>query len=295
MEFLRLGSSIPGSYWGCCAVCLIQDFNQDPDAKSSIQIVDGDGGSPLTNSKGFMFAGPTYKDIFLQRLRYGTFGSGDMPNHAFLAVLTGNQIRGSVGKKWLSLLKENGFEFLRTIDNSVYSGPRVIAKAGQSTTSSHPNYLFGLFRNIGTGAVADPYTPPKEWTDLPSVAPETWEALGLDSVGLTARVQEAQLPLYNALPKGQFMSEKELEEAGVPVIYAGVRSRLPQQPKPQREQAVADMNKDKPASAAAPFVASIDSSDFEESMEDNYDCDDSVSCAMVSDKEGADALLSGLG
>jgi hypothetical protein len=156
-------------------MCIIQNFKIDPDEKSSIQLVDGDGGYPCSNANGFMFAGPTWRDIFWQRLRYGTFGTNDMPNHGFLAILTQSQISGGVGKKWLAILKEAGFEFLRTVDNSVYSGPSTITAPGKGTTSAHPNYVFGLFRNVGHGAIADPYTPPKEWLDLPKVVPEAWE------------------------------------------------------------------------------------------------------------------------
>ena len=36
--------------------------------------------------------GPTYRDIFWQRIRFGTFDKRDMPNHAFLAILTENQL-----------------------------------------------------------------------------------------------------------------------------------------------------------------------------------------------------------
>jgi hypothetical protein len=271
MEFLRFGSSIPGSYWGCCAMDIIQCFNHDPDDKASIQIVDGDGGNPLTNDKGFMFAGPTYKDIFLQRLRYGTFGVGDMPNHGFLAILTHYQVNSELGKKWLKLLKENGFEFIRAVDNSVYSGSTTISKPGQGGTSGHANYLFALFRNIGCGALKDPYTPPAAWTELPSNVPEVWESMGMDAVGLTERVQEAHLKSYNELPKGKFMTEEELEKDGVPVTYAGLRSENPQEPKAVRLQRVEEKNKNAPKGAekAAPFLPSVDASDYD----DEYGCD----------------------
>ena len=43
MEFLRFGSSIPGSYWGCCAFDIIQNFGAyDPDDPLSIEMVDGE-------------------------------------------------------------------------------------------------------------------------------------------------------------------------------------------------------------------------------------------------------------
>ncbi len=257
MEFLRFGSSIPGAYWGCCACCIIQNFKMDPDEKSSIQLVDGDGGIPITGSDGgSLFAGPTWKDIFLQRLRVGTFSTFDMPNHAFFAILTESQISGGYGKKWLAILKEQGFEFLRAVDNSVYSGDDVIEEPGVGNTSSHPNYIFALFRNVGDGAMADPFTPPKAWTDLPTVVYETWEDTAKmgDTLDLTKRIQAEQLPLYNALPWNAWMTEEQLKAAGVPVIYAGMRSAYPQQPKEMRDQALKSNSKQGNAPVTDPFA-----------------------------------------
>lgn len=202
MEFLRFGSSIPGSYWGCCACCIIQNFKVEPDAPASIQLVEGDGGTTLGK-----FAGKTYEDIFMQRLRYGTFSMRDMPNHTFLAILSESQLSGSIGKKWLAILKREGFEFLRKVNNSVWN---VV------------NYIFILNRNVGSNAVADMFTPPKQWTDLPSVVPETWQSL--DGPALTKSISEAQKPLYDALPSGVFYTEDELRKEGIPITYAGRRS-----------------------------------------------------------------------
>lgn len=238
MEFLRLGSSIPGSYWGCCAADVIQNFNCNPDDKASIQLVEGDGGQPLQGKDGFLFAGKTYKDIFLQRLRYGTFSTDDMPNHGFIVILSDSQLRSSNGKKWLSILKEQGFEFIRTINNSVWDVN---------------NYVFALFRNVSdddsSSRVADQFTPPKQWLDLPSVVPEAWERIE-DRQGLTDAITDAQRPLYDALPKGVFYSEAELEAEGVPVTYAGQRSTKPQQSKKER-LSVEEMERKKAQGASA--------------------------------------------
>jgi hypothetical protein len=209
MEYLRFGSSIPGSYWGCCACCIIQNFNVDPDAKASIQLVEGDAGSTLGK-----FAGKTYHEIFRQRLRYGTFSTKDMPNHAFIAILSKTQVASADGKKWLAILKAEGFEFLRTVNNSVWNAD---------------NYIFILVRNVGPNAVKDQFKPPKAWTDLPSVVPEPWKDYGhaegtdFSSEGYTARIKAAQKPLYDALPQGVFYTEKELEAEGIPITYAGKR------------------------------------------------------------------------
>lgn len=253
MEFLRFGSSIPGSYWGCCDCCIIQNFKTDPSSKASIQLVDGDGGYPITNSGGFMFAGPTEADIFRQRLRYGTFSNRDMPNHVFFAVLTKSQIEGAIGKKWLEILKSEGFEFLFASDNSVYSGEETVKKPGTGTSGhgSHPNYYFALIRNIGTGAAKKQFEAPKSWTDLPD--PYSGD------MSFENR-QAVQLSLYNALPKGVFYSETQLTEMGVPITYAGQRSEFPQEPKAERDRKTKakEMSKAKPsASKAVPWAAAL--------------------------------------
>src|SRR5690606_3538273 len=141
------------------------------------------------------------------------FSSSSMPNHAFLAILTDFQISHNPGKKWLKLLKEQGFEFIRTVDNSVYSGPSTISEPGKGCTSAHPNYIFGLFRNIGQGAIADPYTPPEAWTELDSVVPEAWERMSNgDNTLLNEEVQRAQLHIYNNLPEKTFLSESDIKK-----------------------------------------------------------------------------------
>lgn len=235
MEFLRFGSSIPGSYWGCCAMCIIQNFKFDPDQKASIQLVSGDGGGPLTKGNQMLFAGPTYRDIFKQRIRIGTFSNQDMPNHGFLAVLTQEQISGGHGKAWLAILKEEGFEFIRTVDNSVYTGPSLDGKC-----SPHPNYLFGLFRNIGAGKIKDSFTPPPQWTDLPSVIPEAWQGLNISSKAIQAGQQEYHLKRWNEDGPTKLLTEDEIIKAGAPVVLAGLRSKYPQQKKEDRDKIKAD-------------------------------------------------------
>jgi len=217
MEFLRFGSSIPGGYWGCCAADIIQDFTCNPDDEASIELVEGDGGTPLGK-----FAGKTYRDIFLQRLRYGTFSVRDMPNHAFFVILSQNQIDSSNGKKWLAILKEQGFEFLRKVNNSVWNVN---------------NYIFFLCRNVGKNAVDDMFTPPSVWTDLPDTVTEPWKMLATPLITsadtekfppggqqLTQKISGEQKPLFDALPSGVFYTREELEKEGIPITLAGKRS-----------------------------------------------------------------------
>jgi hypothetical protein len=173
-----------------------------------------------------LFAGPTWEDIFWQQIRTGTFDTRDMPNHAFIAILTQWQLANSPGKDWLAILKKAGFEFVRTVSNSVYAGQGV----GGDPTDHSPNYIFMLVRNIGNGAIKDQFTPPKEWTDLPQVVPEAWTFLDENKPleKLTSEVREAQRKVWDSIPPAKFMTESQVEEAGAPVRYAGVRGgRLP--------------------------------------------------------------------
>ena len=231
MECLRFGGTIPGEYWGCCAVDIFQNFKQDPDTPASIQLTYGDGGGGVTQGGELAFLGPTLRDIFWQRLRVSTFGKNEMPNHAFLAVLEHSQIHNNPGKKWLAILKEAGFEFIRTLDNSVYTG--------WNTGSPHPNYLFGLFRNIGGAVIKDPFTPPKAWMDLPSVAPEQWdlnEKWGSDLLDVAKEQRESHKKIWDAHGPTKIMTESEVRKAGAPVIMAGSRTEFPPMLKADREE-----------------------------------------------------------
>ena len=232
MEFLRFGSSIPGAYWGCCAMDIIQNFKMEPDAPASIELVDGDGGYRLNGSAG-RFAGLTYADIFRQRIRFGTFGDRDMPNHGFLAILTDWQVKSELGKKWLLILKEAGFEFIRTVSNSVYTGVGLGAPG-----DANLNYLFGLFRNIGSGGAKDPLTPPPEWSDIPSVVNEAWMVIDpaiRKVVGVDQHLVHTKI--WDKIGPATLYTEAEVVKAGVTVTYAGRRTLFPQQTKTDRDEA----------------------------------------------------------
>lgn len=278
MEFLRFGSSIPGSYWGCCAVCIIQNFKFNPDDKASVEMVDGDGGNPIVKGGKTQFLGKTYREIFESRLRVGTFSSRDMPNHVFLAVLTADQIGYGPGKEWLKILKENGFEFIRTTDNSVYTGKNTIKKPGKGSCSPHKNYIFGLFRNIGAGAVEDPFTPPKEWTDLPSVMWEPYLKQEDSQRELRESAQEAHLKLWNASSPAKMYTEDELVAAGVPVTLAGRRSTKPQQLKSERtvDKAVTAVGASPFGQKAAPVPPEevYDAEEDEDCYDEDFDYDE---------------------
>jgi hypothetical protein len=237
-ETLRFGSSIPGGYWGCCAGDVMQCFKSDPDTPASIQFINGDGGEPCTNREGdLMFAGPTNKDVFLARLRDGTFGCGDMPNHFFIAVLTDEQLWSAHGLKWLAILKEHGFEFIRTVSNSVYTGKKAEAQYPSENGGSNLNYVFALFRGIAWGAPDDALTPPKAWTDLPSVKPELYSNVPEElRKNFTRSQAEADFAIWERVGPAKLLTEAQVREAKAPVILAAQRTNNPQEPKEDRDQ-----------------------------------------------------------
>lgn len=253
MEFLRFGSSIPGGYWGCCAVCIIQNFKTDPDDKASIEIVSGDGGQPI----GDKFAGLTYKEIFEARLRIGTFNTNDMPNHGFLAIFTEWQVTSNLGKKWLKILHDNGFEFIRTVDNSVYSGSGLDGGCDEDyeegEDSHNKNYLFGLFRNIGNGRVLDPFEPPAAWKELTDGPLNANDFITENQrKKIIASQDKHNLKNWERLGPPKFYTRQEVKDAGVAVTLAGQRSKFPQQLEAAREEALAAQEKASPK--AAPFA-----------------------------------------
>jgi hypothetical protein len=224
MECLRFGSSIPGGYWGCCAADIIQNCKVDPDAKASISLVDGDGGVFMQK-----FLGMTYREIFLSRLRIGSFSTKDMPNHAFFVMLERNQISSGFGQKWLAILKEHGFEFIRTVNNSVWN---------------KDNYVFALFRNNGPNAVADQFTPPPGWTELPSVKKETWELIPpSERKQLTKDQAAVDQTIWDKIGPAKLYSQQELEKAGVPVTLAAIRTSFPPQGPTSRRDAIEKFQK----------------------------------------------------
>jgi hypothetical protein len=228
MECLRFGSSIPGGYWGCCAADILQNFNKDPDEKASIQVTNGDGGGGMQGPNGGMaFLGMTYREIFHSRLRIGTFSTRDMPNHAFFIMLTDGQVNSVTGKKWLEEFKKAGFEFVRTVNNSVWNVN---------------NHVFALFRNCGPNAVKDQFTPPKSWTDIKieDGKLEAWECLSNDTTTeeLTKRQAAFDKKAFDALGPAKIYKQEELEAAGVPVLLSAIRTNFPPQGPETRKAAI---------------------------------------------------------
>lgn len=259
MEFLRFGSSIPGSYWGCCAFDIIQDFSQDPDAPASIEIVDGDSCIPMGG-----FLGKTWREVFESRLVIGTFSDDPLPNHGFLAIMTETQFNylNGNGKKWLKILKENGFEFIRCVDNSVYSCEIGCQDEEEDDCYDGPsysvnrNYLFGLFRNVGPQPVKNPFEPPKAWAEIGGEGVESVTThYSQDNLKAIADSQKEFHAKKWAELEDKFTvyTQKQLEKDGVPIWMAGRRSDKPQQLLINREEVEEQQKKDAPQKKAAPF------------------------------------------
>lgn len=177
IECLRFGSRKGGKGMGCCAVDIIQNFNHAPDAEvpdGFVPIYHGDSGVPLIDySTGAPLGfGPTNLDVFLGFLGTGTFNAGKKADKTFIAVMTAAQVSSPTGRKWLKILKEHGFEFIRAVNNSVYGGDGGLAVDADMKPAGAPhlNYIFGLFRNITNNQVPDPFAPPEEWAKLPEVS-----------------------------------------------------------------------------------------------------------------------------
>jgi hypothetical protein len=175
IEFLRFGSQHGGEGIGCCAVDIIQGFVNDPEAPASVQLYHGDRGGKndlamtlYVNGKSeFAYLGKTNREVFENFVRIGTFGTADMPDHTFFAVFSDSQMSDRHGQAWLKILKDEGFAFIRTVGNSIYTDKTVPEEPVKGETRPHKNHIFGLFRNISNAAVADPFTPPAAWSKIP--------------------------------------------------------------------------------------------------------------------------------
>lgn len=191
---------------GCCAIDEFQGFINDPDQAAHVPLRHGDTLTSLLSGNGKkVYLGPTNRDIFEAYLRIGTFSLEETPNRMFLASLTQEQCGTEIGKKWLTILKENGFEFIRAVDNSVYSGEEVSREQEDEGT---PVYLFGLFRNIGTTRLSDPFAPPEYWKELPEPEDDftIWEKGKLhvlteeEATGTTKAKEAAPNPVFPTKP-----------------------------------------------------------------------------------------------
>jgi hypothetical protein len=133
-----------------------------------------------------------------------------------------------------------------------------VANEPSKGDASYKNYLFGLFRNIGINGVADPFTPPSEWINLPAGKPEVWSFMQQEVRKDVAAEQFAfDKAVWDKIGPAKLMTEAELVAAGAPVIMAGLRSENPQELKATRDARQKTVNKAPEASlkGAAPTPA----------------------------------------
>lgn len=165
IECLRFGARRGGDGIGCCAVDVIQGFGNPPDAICPQKpFYDGDSWAPVFysgTSRQLCVGGEniTNEQAFLAYLTHGSFTSEPEPDHAFIAILAKEQCEeSSSGKKWLAILKREGFEWVGCTSNSVYG-------------ECHPNHIFMLIRSTHThmedSEIESLKRPPQIWDELP--------------------------------------------------------------------------------------------------------------------------------
>lgn len=194
IECLRLGARRGGEGIGCCAVDIIQGFdNQPEDPCPQKPFFDADSWFPYSyqNQQEQLCVGGdkiTNEDAFLAYLTHGSFTPYPEADHGFLAVLTGDQCNSANGKKWLAILKREGFQWLGCTSNSVYS-------------EYHPNHVFGLFRsthdNMEDEEIESLKSPPKAWEQLPDPTETPEERFR----SLCAEYEKAHTPATEATQK----------------------------------------------------------------------------------------------
>ncbi len=164
IECLRLGARRGGEGIGCCAMDIIQGFDNSPEGLRPQQpFYNGDCWTPEmypgTDDQLCVGGGDvTNEQAFLAYLAHGSFSPEPYADHGFIAVLTGDQCKSSNGKKWLAILKREGFEWVGATSNSVYG-------------EYHPNHVFMLLRSthteMGENEIELLKKPPKAWEELP--------------------------------------------------------------------------------------------------------------------------------
>lgn len=168
IECLRFGARRGGTGIGCCAVDIFQGFSRDPsDTRPDIILRQGDTWNYLNNygEDGVKAVSGTNEEVFLSYLYHGTMDYSKASDHAFLAILTDEQINSSTGRRWLEILKREGFVWVGATSNSVYC-------------EYHPNHIFMMIRStreyMDDGEIMALKEPPEYWKGLaePEETPE---------------------------------------------------------------------------------------------------------------------------
>lgn len=139
IECIRFGGRRGNLGIGCCAVDILQGFSLDPyDTGRSTPFYDGDTQQPIFGETGEqLHIGGTNEEMLLAYLTHGSFSADPQPDHAFIAVLSDEQLSSSgYGREWLKILYREGFDYVTSVNNSVYQ-------------EDHVNHIFILIRNAG--------------------------------------------------------------------------------------------------------------------------------------------------
>jgi len=131
-----------------------------------------------------------------------------------------------------------------------------------------------LFRNIGNGRIQDPFTPPKEWTDLPEVCEEVISSIPDDVKKLIIEKQtKAHTKIWKA-GETKILKESDIVAAGAPVIMAALRTEFPVQVKERRGKRLAERKEKGAPSAPSSGIQYLPYKSPSGSDSDDCDCDD---------------------
>ena len=168
IECIRFGARRGAAGIGCCAVDIFQGFSRGPsETRPPIPMLQGDSRMPIADygSGDITAIAGTNEEVFLSYLYHGTMSEDMAQDHAFIAILTGEQLEYSTGKDWLRILKREGFKWVGTTSNSVYG-------------EFHPNHIFMLIRSTGEYMSDEEImalsSPPTAWLEIeePEETPE---------------------------------------------------------------------------------------------------------------------------
>lgn len=166
IECLRLGARRGGQGIGCCAIDVFQGFSNDPSSiRPDLPFYNGDDMTPCLNGEGHVHMSGTNEEVFCAYLAHGSFTPYPEADHAFIATLTDEQLESDTGRAWLAILKREGFKWVASVNNSVYS-------------DYHVNHIFIMTRSVGADdyeyEAQDLLSPPPIWEQIPE-ATETPE------------------------------------------------------------------------------------------------------------------------
>lgn len=182
IECIRFGGRRGNIGIGCCAVDLIQGFNNPPSQIGrETPFYDGDTQSPANYGGGQLHICGTNEQMLLAYLTHGTFSAEPQSDHAFIAVMSQEQVDSQIGKEWLKILYREGFDYIATVNNSVYE-------------EYHPVHIFMMIRTAGGYLDGEELCAPPEWEKLKEQKRETPEERFSTLLGIYQQAHEERTP-----------------------------------------------------------------------------------------------------